>query len=516
MTARPPAGNTAASRRGRPLVPVALTIAIGVAAQFFTWVEADVAWLLTVARRMNDGAQLYSRDLVEFNPPLVMQLSQIAALASRYLPISTVLAWRLIVAVLSSAGIWLSWQLLGAAVADDDEPQRLSVAVMLAAALACLPGLMFGQREHLVVLGFVPYLAAAGLRASNLTIERRYAVAAGIALALALSIKPHYGLAIPLVETIVFLGTRRLRMLWRPEAVAGLVALVVVQAVAALQFPGYLSFAVPLALDYYPAYGAAQVRPIYVAYAVTGLIALFLPGVPRPLAALRTVFVVSGIGAFLGYLVQGQGWEYQFLPAQTFFALGAGLAVIPAALAIVRHLAGDEFDSSSHRFAWLCVGTIIAGVAAVTALRTTHVNQHERTRIVTGVRDAVERAFAGSDQPRSMASLTLSLFPAAPVAELVGAEWGSRFSCLWLVPGIIQHEEAAREGREAPKNGRAYLDGAVVDDLRRWRPSLVLVEQDTPRVLDEMLKSPAFREEWRQYHSIGSVEGVELFQRNTE
>jgi len=516
VTLSPLSGRDSRSGAGLPLLPVALVIAIGVIAQFFTWVEADVAWLLTVARRMNAGSELYSRDLVEFNPPLVMQLSQVAVLASRYVPVSTVLAWRLLVGVLSAAGVWLSWQLLSDALADDDEPMRVSCAVMLAAALACLPGLMFGQREHLVVLGFVPYLVAAALRARHIPVPRNRAVAIGIALALAISIKPHYALAIPLVEAVVWWHTRRLRELFRTEAVAGLVALVVVQGVAAFQFPGYLSFAVPLALDYYPAYGAAQVRPSYVVYAVTALAALFVPGLSRPLATQRLVFVMAGLGAFLGYLLQGQGWEYQFLPAQSFFMLATLFALVPTGLVIARRLVGTRADTTSRVFAWVCAATLIAGLALMTSVRTARINRHERTRIVTNVRDAVDRAFAGSTQPRSMASLTLSLFPAAPVAELLAADWGSRFSCLWLVPGITAHEDAARAGSEAPKNGRAYLESAVVEDFRRWRPSLILVERDGPRVLDEVLKSPAFRDEWRHYHSIGSVEGVELFQRNAQ
>lgn len=465
---------------------------------------------------MNAGSELYSRDLVEFNPPLVMQLSQLAVLASRYLSISTVVAWRLLVAVLATASIWLSWQLLGDAVAEDDEPQRLSFAVLLAAALACLPGLMFGQREHLVVLGLVPYLLSAGLRVAGKPVPARRGIVIGVALALAISIKPHYALAVPLVEAAVWWHTRRWQGLFRIEALSAVMAFVVVQAIAAFQFPGYLSFAVPLALDYYPAYGAAQIRPSYVVYGVMAIASLWVPGLPTAIAAQRMVFVLAGLGTFLGYLLQGQGWEYQFLPAQTCFMLATLFAITPTALRVLRRMLGNRADTNGRTFAWVCALAIIAGLAAMTSARTIRINRHERTRIVTNVRDAVNSAFTGSHQPRTMASLTLSLFPAAPVAELLGADWGSRFSCLWLVPGIVAHEDAAHAGLETAKNGRAYLESAVVEDLRRWHPSLILVERDAPRVLDEMLKSPTFKDEWSHYHSRGTVEGVELFQRNVE
>ena len=113
-----------------------------------------------------------------------------------------------------------------------------------------------------------------------------------------------------------------------------------------------------------------------------------------------------------------------------------------------------------------------------------------------------------------MASMTLSLFPAAPVAELVGADWASRFSCLWLLPGIAEHERAVRAGTEQPKDGRSYLESAVVEDFARWRPTLVLVDREQPRVLDEILKASTFRDEWQHYRSAGVVETVEVFVRD--
>ena len=328
------------------MLPVALTAVIGFAAQFFIWPEGDVAWLLTVARRLDAGAVLYSRDLVEFNPPLAIQLSLVAVRVSRWLQIDTILAWRLLVAVLATLALTLSWRLSSDALSDADRDLRASLAVLLSAALLCLPGIMFGQREHLIVLGYVPYLIAAGLRAADVPISRLRGTLVGVALALAVSIKPHYALAILLVE----LGIRRRRGNWRAivrtESVVGVIALLVVQAIAAIQFPGYLSFAVPLALTYYPAYGAAQLRPSYVIYLVAALASLSVRAVPRGVAIQREMFALAGVGAFGGYLLQGQGWEYQFLPAQTFFIVSVALSVVTLGLDAARTLSVSRLASS--------------------------------------------------------------------------------------------------------------------------------------------------------------------------
>ena len=499
---------------------MALTAAIGFAAQFFIWPEGDVAWLLTVARRLDAGAVLYSRDLVEFNPPLAIQLSLVAVRVSRWLQIDTILAWRLLVAVLATAALKLSWTLLRDALSDADRDLRASLAVLLSAALLCLPGIMFGQREHLIVLGYVPYLIAAGLRAADVPVSRLRGALVGVALALAVSIKPHYALAILLVELGMRWRTGNWRALVRTESIVGLVTLLIVQAAAAIQFPGYLSLAVPLALTYYPAYGAAHLRPIYFVYLVTALASLAVRGVPRGVAIQREVFALGGVGAFGGYLLQGQGWEYQFLPAQTFFIIAMALPVITLVLDVARKATVSRLASSLTASrtvprtvfisTWLAL--MVVTVAAMTTARTIRINRHERSRIVSNVHQFVEQTLPPG-RPRTMASMTLSLFPAAPVAELVSAEWASRFSCLWLLPGITEHERAVRAGTEQPKDGRTYLESAVVEDFARWRPTLVLVDREQPRVLDEILKASAFRDEWQHYRSAGVVETVEVFVR---
>ena len=310
-----------------PVLPVALTAVIGFVAQFFIWPEADVAWLLTVARRLDVGAVLYSRDVVEFNPPLAIQLSLVAVRMSRWLQIDTIVAWRLLVAALATATLTLSWRLLSDALSDAARDLRASLAVLLSAAPLCLPGIMFGQREHLVVLGYVPYLIAVGLRAADVPITRVKGALVGVALALAVSIKLHYALGIVLVELGVRLRRGNWRAIVRTESIVGVIALLIVQATAAIQFPGYLSFAVPLASAYYPAYGAAQLRPSYFIYLVAALASLAVRGVPRGVAIQREMFALAGVGAFGGYLLQDQGWEYQFLPAQTFFVVALPLTV---------------------------------------------------------------------------------------------------------------------------------------------------------------------------------------------
>jgi hypothetical protein len=119
---------------------------------------------------------------------------------------------------------------------------------------------------------------------------------------------------------------------------------------------------------------------------------------------------------------------------------------------------------------------------------------------------------------RRFVALSLSLFPASPINEMLHAEWGSRFSCLWMLPAIMEAEERAAQGGErGDTRGRAYLEGAISEDFDRWHPDVVLVERSRQvSTLDQLLKSERFRRVWRDYRLVGRIEYFEVFERVRE
>ena len=138
---------------------------IGFAAQAALPPESDVSWLLAIGRRMNAGEVLYSRDLVEINLPLIMQMSAIVVGVGDWLRIDALSLWRVTVGLLVVGGFTVSWRLLRSVLVEIPRETQAALALFFVAALVSLPGISFGQREHLVVLGFLPYIVGAGVRA---------------------------------------------------------------------------------------------------------------------------------------------------------------------------------------------------------------------------------------------------------------------------------------------------------------------------------------------------------------
>ncbi len=458
---------------------------------------------------MNAGEVLYSRDLVEINLPLIMQMSAIVVGVGDWLRIDALSLWRVTVGLLVVGGFTVSWRLLRSVLVEIPRETQAALALFFVAALVSLPGISFGQREHLVVLGFLPYIVGAGVRAHGRPLPSATAVLSGLSLAVGLAIKPHYVLAVPCVELVLGLYRRSWRQAVRVETMTAAAALLVLVADVVWRHPGYLEHSLPMALHYYTEYASATFKTTEACYLLLVLVAA-APGLPRSVAIFSRLFAVSAVGCYVGYQLQ-TGWAYQFLPTAVLSALAFGLPATTVGTAVLRRLVTRWRAPLWPLCSAVGLTLLVVTVSVMTAARTERIIDGRRGYLVTGVRALVERSWPVG-LPKTMAGVTRAMFPSFPVAELVGAGWGSRFSCLWLLPGIVAREQGVSSAQPDP--ARTFLESAVVEDFARWRPTIVLVEREELSILEEMLKARAFRTVWQSYRLAGSVEHIDVFVRD--
>jgi hypothetical protein len=115
--------------------------------------------------------------------------------------------------------------------------------------------------------------------------------------------------------------------------------------------------------------------------------------------------------------------------------------------------------------------------------------------------------------PRTMATLSIDMFPAFPVLEVMGGEWASRFSCLWMIPAIEARERAGGDVATPERSGRHYLTAAVAEGLARRQPTVVLIEEARSRLLDDIVSAPAVHDALRAYHRVGRVGALSVWVR---
>jgi putative flippase GtrA len=184
-------------------LPALLALLAG-AAWFYagTMLNHDTSWYLIATSRWLDGAELY-RDIVEINPPLAFYLTAPAVLLARATGLVPHHAYVLqVIALTLPSLLWLRSLLRRAPL---DETHRRIMLAAGVAALCLAPIVEFGQRDHLMMIFVLPYIALMAFTPPSSRAERCLIGAFAL---LGLALKPHF-FALPLFMGLLMIQRRR-------------------------------------------------------------------------------------------------------------------------------------------------------------------------------------------------------------------------------------------------------------------------------------------------------------------
>jgi hypothetical protein len=497
----------------------------------------DVGWLLTAAREFVSGSHPYADSFVDVNPPGFLLLMAPVIWLTEVADLPTVLVFRIALLLVVTFALAVSWSTLRSLL--EDAPAAAVIWSLSAIALVVLvwPAarqdvrfVHFGQREHAIVVGLIPYFLALACRLGDREISRATAILAGSSAALAVCLKPHYALAVAGLELGLAIARRSPRILWRPETAAGALIVVGFGAAPVLALPGYLDLAVPLGLQSYWAYQDPLEGLVSLAHLGWGLVALGAFATARRVSWLRDLAAMQLLAAvcfYAAYLSGGTRWAYHLLPFESavvwlVLTASAGLAIHEAVPASSTPLRGRLVRSVAAAVC-ICVGVALLprGIGAT-------------------LREGLVRLGGPTGQPADLARImrrhapggvvtffTTSVYPAFPAVNYADVDWGSRFSCLWPLPALHRTREAIRMGAidvdaSVLDENEDYLLDAVVEDITRRRPDLIFVDEATDQqamgglevdYLGYFGSDPRFQARWSAYRLLGVVGRYRVFTR---
>jgi len=486
----------------------------------FPPINHDAALLLRLAERWLEGERLYV-DMIDVNPPLVVWLLAIPAWLGSALPAVETPTWfaaTVIAAVTGSA--LLTRAALRQALPGGAALSRAALPLCAYTLLAVLPDHDFGQREHLLLCGALPYLALAAARAGGRAVPLGLALAVGAWAGVVFAIKPMF-LAIPAAVELALLLRRGLRRSLRDPAPWLVGAGAAGHAGAILLFaPEYLSVAVPMAVDLYEPLrqGRLQVLlgpyllPVLVAWAP--MAALAWRWSERPLAGVLAAAVPAAVAAAA---VQGMGWRYHCLPA-------VGLAVwMACALA-------TEF--AERRPSRLLVRPSTAAAVAAALMAAVWVptavafrpfeRQLEFDDSLPGRVLWIVEEHAGG---RPVLFMSSDPWPSYPVLNYADSRMAMRLPSLWPLPGLYSDcppgDPVYRPPGRMSRAERFVFEGVTADFVRE-KPSLVIVQTDFRLwacrgerfdFLAYFRRHPAFEAEFRNYARLTTVGNLDVYVR---
>jgi hypothetical protein len=463
----------------------------------------DIAWLLYVARRWLAGRELYV-DVVEVNPPLIVWISAIPLEIARWLDVgSQFVAMPVFVAAVLGCAWWAA-SLLRAQ--GGIFAQRLPVFAAIGSALLILPAADLGQREHLLVAAFLPYLVlfAQSLDAKGVLDSRRasviaWLVAGGLA-GLGCALKPRYGAVFAALECLALMrGLRPWRIM--PFAAGG--TLVGYAGLVAILCPAYLRRAVPMALALY---GATDVPFLTLlgdsALLLTGqAVAIGLLWLRRrslPDYNLMLTLVVFAATSTVICFVDGKDWYYHRLPA-----------TVATVLALMLWIATELVQ---RRWA-IRLPLVVAGFAvAVFCASSIQRLEPEAAESVEPKQTAVERLelIIRAEHARTYLAFSEWIALGFPVVNETGVSWASRFDSMWALKGEVWR------ARFDPAADREWpIARWVAHDFIAGCPDIAVVDtRETTKYISVLSAAdPAFARVWKRYRPIASFDGLVVYRR---
>lgn len=501
------------------LFPVIAGLSLGIAVACLAgqapW--GDQSMYLMAAGKALDGARI-GRDVIDVNPPLSIWLFEPAVAVARATGILPQSATQILLGLLT-LGI-LGWCVVLARPRGASRPGGVFSWWLFAVLLygtTIQPWYHIATREHILVLLILPYLFLAAQRLKGYDGTPQWQrIAAGLLAVAGLGLKPQHLVLVIAIEALIAFRRRAWRSLATPET-AGILGggLAYCAAIAAFA-PDYLTVVIPFAYDVYLERGLASwpeligtARWLKVAAVVVVWFAL------RRTSALREhadVFMAAGLAALAAYLWQRKGFEYQLVPALACFHVAVGLL----AYGVIMPRLGRAAMSLAPRNAlpWALV------VAAAAAWLYYPGQVQRATTYWTDVRKSA-RAAVMPHVPRGATVFMISpeVGPLHDHLLRYGLHWGSRFTVMFMTEALVTRSQAEPAIAALGK----WTTSAVVEDLERYRPGVILVDRcDDPAfpvcrahgggredLLGWFGRDPAFATVWQRYekrHQVGPYE----------
>lgn len=451
-------------------------------------VNHDCAQYLQMAGMLLDGGVPYC-DFVDTNPPLIIYLNVVPAALARTFGVSPIVVFHgLVIALVLVTGIEIYPLLRQPRLGLHAAGRGLMLLTWFAAYFLVDYRDDTGQREHLFILLYTPYLFLRIWRHRGGSVATWFAILLGLQAGIGCSLKPHFLAVAVAVEVVLLLATRRYRALARPEnfALAGVVVLYVAHwlFVPAAMREAFFFRWLPLVSRNYHVYDVSWRRlieslldsPLSLVALAGVLIAMLFARTPRARLRLH-LLALSAVGcmAMLILFIQQKGFSYHWIPFDT-----AGLLCV-ALLVVV----------SSRRRAfspWLAAaGCLVFGVA-ITVWFTGREDVRRDSPEIVNLRCLIESHTQTTDRVLVIAP---TVAPSHPLLLQTGRKPGSRYLCSFPI-NFFYGDTTATPGRpvyrrraDAPAEEQQFLR-ELEDDVIRLQPRLIIVgNSPSSRVLPQ-------------------------------
>ncbi len=288
--------------------------------------HSDILWLCEALQRILAGGKM-SEVAFEVNPPLSMLVYILPVLAKSFLstPLHyAVFAQTMILTVLSGIAvhrILSAWKFF-----QSDDINIIIAGYLLGVTI--LTSIYFGERDHLLALGLVPFILIQVSLTYNLPRPKGWTIPILVMGAALILLKPHHGLIPTIILAHRALSQRRLSVVFDADFLSLAIAVLSYMALIFFVFPDFIFVMLPDILDLYLAIGDIE-NVLFAVMWITVLSAgifllLGILKIPKQQKFLMLFLTACALISVIPYAVQKMGFFNHLSPSIAFL-----YAVVP-------------------------------------------------------------------------------------------------------------------------------------------------------------------------------------------
>ncbi len=465
-----------------------------------TSINGDTAWLLIAARRFLQGDS-YTSGFFENNPPLSIWVHAPPVLLTMLTGIPLWYAAPVFFTLLIAASLYLSCRILEQWDFFDDAPRRALLFGFITGA-TIVPSVSFGERDHLILLGVMPFVLAQLSLTWNLLLPKKLRWVAFIFGAVLILLKPHFGIVPVALLLHRMVKHKKIFGIFKDRDFVVLAGTTLVYAGAIFYFtPDYITTVLPVALKTY--IGGKNMTIAVPELALNfSLIAIFLaleyfsPQQKGDAREITLALFVIALLCLIPYAVQMKGFYYHLLPALGFFYAGLGIFMQGYTAQYVR----------PERLKNIATIALIFGMAYGTKpllLNYPTHNDYLRLPLAASLKEQCA-------QPCTFFAFHDNIEIMPQTALYTGSTYASRFPSLWFLPALYTKKNMTDDEQKVLKHQFA---GYLAQDLNRYQPSVLYLalnlqfEADVPFDLVKYFSDDAdFKKVMKKYRKSGTLE----------
>lgn len=437
------------------LVTIALLIAAQAYLRFQSDIIQDCAWFIDVAERLLNGQTLYA-DIKEVNPPLGMWMIVPIVWLAKALSSSAVSTTYITLLGISAGSLILCNRYLRLNAVFQSVHRHLFV-IASAIATFYFPAAFFAEREHFIILLFLPWIFLRALPATQTNPPSYERLFVGALAGIAICIKPQSLFAPAFVELVLYARNRKINEILAPENLGAAAVAIIYTASVIFFTPLFITQMIGLgAKAYVPFYGypsyiiALNARWSIIALLIATVITIRLKTLKADTNVVALLMAAS-IGYLLSYAVQLKGFTYQVMPANILMWMSCAAGAVM--------LWQIEKKLSVHIFAAIAVGGLV-----LSDVPQTYVNPY--TSISTLLANNAPNA-------KSIFIASTRLDDGFPFVQKRNLMWASRLPTQWLTPYVASKWQSGSLPQDDIVNNAMEW---TVSDLINMKPDIVMID----------------------------------------